>query len=69
MLPDAVPRAASALLEPSNKAVARKIEEVGFIGLPLSCVTNSTEVSCKGSLRLLTNASALKRALGRKLFP
>jgi hypothetical protein len=51
LLPDAVLPAASALLEPSSKAAATKMENEGFIGLPQLCVTNSTEVSCRGSLR------------------
>jgi hypothetical protein len=49
VVPDDVPRAASALLDPSTKTAARKMEKVGFIGLPPSCVANSIEVSCKGS--------------------
>jgi hypothetical protein len=36
--PAAVPRAASALLDPSSKAAATKTEKVLFIGLPPSCV-------------------------------
>ena len=38
------PRAASALLDPSSKAAATKMEKVRFMTLPPSCVANSTEV-------------------------
>jgi hypothetical protein len=62
LLPDAIPHAASALLEPTSKDAATKMENEGFIGLSQLCVANSTEVSCNGSLRCSTNASALKPA-------
>lgn len=44
---DVVLRAASALLDASSKATARKMENVGFIWAP-PC--RSIEVACNGSL-------------------
>ena len=46
-------RAASALLDPSSKAAATKMEKVRFMTLPPSCVPRSTEVSWDGSVTVL----------------
>jgi hypothetical protein len=62
------PRAASALLDPSSKAAATKMEKVRIMALPPSCVANPTEVSWDGSMRSARSLLKLKcRVALRKL--
>jgi hypothetical protein len=51
-------RAASALLDPSSKAAATKMEKVRFMTLLPSCVPRSTEVSWDGSVIVCLKSTA-----------